>query len=256
MGGEVLLALNLAGFPEDLPPAVVEAIIRGGAQAVRKAGGVIAGGHTVIDHEPKYGLAVVGTAHPDRLLKKGGAMPGDRLYITKPVGTGLVTTALKENAADTGHVAEATAWMRRLNMAAGRAAVAAGATAATDVSGFGLAGHAAEMAEASGLAIRLDYDALPLLPGAEAAAQAGRSPGGTDRNVEAFAGRVVDQGLSDLMRRIVYDPQTSGGLLVAIPGDRAAAFEAGLDAADEVCWHVGEAVAGVGVAFRFGPTLR
>lgn len=178
MGGEVILALNLLGLPADLDLSIGAEIVRGGAEAVRRAGGVVAGGHSVVDHEPKYGLAVIGRVHPARCLRKAGARPGHDLVLTKALGTGLITTALKRGAADAAFVDAAVASMTALNAAAGRAAVAAGAAAATDITGFGLAGHGLEMAERSGVTLVIDVDALPLLPGAWALAAAGMSPGG------------------------------------------------------------------------------
>jgi len=245
MGGEVLLALNLLAVPEDLAPDVVAEIVRGGAEAVRAAGGIVAGGHSILDREPKYGLAVVGRADPDRLLRKVGARPGDVLVLTKALGTGLVTTALKHGLADVGDVAAAVASMRRLNDVASRAALAAGAHAATDVTGFGLAGHGLEVARASGVALKLDAQRLPLLPGALAAAAAGHVPGGTARNRSAFAAHV--RGLDRLdarMADVLFDPQTSGGLLVALDPAAAPAFVAAVGAPAVV---IGEVVAGAGL---------
>ncbi len=220
MGGEVMLALNLLGLPADLDTSIGAEIVRGGAEAVRRAGGVVAGGHSVVDHEPKYGLAVVGRVHPARCLRKAGARPGDDLVLTKPLGTGLVTTALKRGEADPSTVDAAVESMMALNAAAGRAAVAAGASAATDITGFGLAGHGLEMAERSGVTLSIDVEALPLLPGAWTLAGAGMAPGGTGRNRDAFGPRVA--GLTRLAAEwssIVFDPQTSGGLLIAVaPG--------------------------------------
>ncbi len=220
MGGEVMLALNLLGLPADLDTSIGAEIVRGGAEAVRRAGGVVAGGHSVVDHEPKYGLAVVGRVHPARCLRKAGARPGDDLVLTKPLGTGLVTTALKRGEADPSTVDAAVESMMALNAAAGRAAVAAGASAATDITGFGLAGHGLEMAERSGVALSIDVEALPLLPGAWTLAGAGMAPGGTGRNRDAFGPRVA--GLTRLAAEwssVVFDPQTSGGLLIAVaPG--------------------------------------
>lgn len=237
MGGEVLLALNLLGVPEDLPMAVVGEILRGGAETVQAAGGVVAGGHSVVDHEPKYGLAVVGRVDPRALLRKRGARPGDRLLLTKALGTGLITTALKRGQANSEDLAVAVRSMSGLNRAAGRAALAAGAHAATDVTGFGLAGHAVEMAQQSEVRLRIAVDRLPLLPRALDYAAAGTVPGGTGRNRGAFADRV--EGLAALgpsWGALVFDPQTSGGLLIAIelgaePGLLGALAEAGVPAA-------------------------
>ena len=166
MGGRPLLALNIAALPPDLPPAMITQIMIGMAEKVREAGAVIAGGHTIQDKEPKVGLAVVGLASPDRLLTKGGARPGDRLILTKPLGTGCITTAAKSDRARPDDIADAAAWMMRLNSDAAGIAVGVGARSATDITGFGLLGHATELAEASGVTLYLDAAQIPLLPGA------------------------------------------------------------------------------------------
>src|SRR2546426_1708132 len=166
MGGEVMFALAVAGFPRELPKAIVAEVFRGGAEKVAEAGGVVAGGHTVIDAEPKYGLCVTGRVHPDRIFIKGGLRPGDRLFLSKPLGTGVVTTAAKDEAAPPEVVDEAVASMLRLNRVAARVASEHGATGATDITGFGLLGHVAEMIAASGAGIALTASRLPLLPGA------------------------------------------------------------------------------------------
>jgi selenide,water dikinase len=215
---------------------------------VRAAGGVIAGGHSVIDREPKYGLAVVGRAHPDRLLRKAGAQPGDVLVLTKPLGTGLVTTALKRGLASAEQVAAATATMMTLNLVAGRAAVDVGARAATDVTGFGLVGHALEMADQGGVGLRIAWPTLPRLPGALGHAAAGCVPGGLSRNQAAFAPRVA--GLANLPAEwaaLLFDPQTSGGLLVALPAEAVAAFAAELAAAGVAGTIIGSVIAGTGL---------
>lgn len=249
MGGEVLLALNLVAFPDSLPPEVQGLILRGGAEAVRAAGGVIAGGHSVVDREPKYGLAVIGRVHPERLLRKSGARPGDVLVLTKALGTGLISTALKGRRADPEHVAVATASMMALNRAAGRLAVSGGARAATDITGFGLIGHALEMADQGGVEFRLDWAALPILPGALDYAAAGCIAGGLVRNREAFAPRVT--GLAALpppWADVLFDPQTSGGLLVALPAASVATFRAALAAEGGAGSIIGAVTAGSGVA--------
>lgn len=248
MGGQVILALNLLALPDDLDPEVGARIVIGGAEAVREAGGVVAGGHSVNDPEPKYGLAVVGRAHPDRLLRKSGARVGDALILTKPIGTGLISTALKQGLADPVDVAAAVASMRALNAGAGAAAVARGASAATDITGFGLIGHALEIAEKSRVRLRFDLTRLPILDGALAAARAGCVPGGTERNRAAYRADVtgvdaLEAGWSDLL----FDPQTSGGLLVALAPAAVDVFLADVGAP---AIRVGEVVAGRGIEFR------
>src|SRR5919198_5855548 len=162
MGGEVMFALAVAGFPREMPKAVIAEVFRGGAEKVAEAGGVIAGGHTVVDAEPKYGLCVTGRVHPDHILIKGGLRSGDRLFLSKPLGTGVVTTAAKDDAADAGALEAAVQSMLRLNRAAAQVASSCGAKGATDVTGFGLLGHAAEMVEASGAGIAVSAARLPL----------------------------------------------------------------------------------------------
>jgi selenide,water dikinase len=217
---------------------------------VTEAGAVIAGGHTVIDREPKFGLAVTGRAHPDRLLRKGPLAVGDALWLTKPIGTGVLTTAHKNGDLAPEDLASVIASMVALNRNAARAAVGAGLHAATDVTGFGLVGHADEMARASGVAVRIDAPAVALLPGARAHAERGVTFGGLERNTAFYVGEGHVRfagGVDEPARRLMLDPQTSGGLLVGVPGAHAGAWDHarqthGLDA-----WRVGEAIAGSGV---------
>lgn len=218
MGGEPLTALNVVGFPTStLPIELLTEILRGGHDVVRAAGAVMAGGHTVVDEELKYGLSVTGRADPRRLLTNGGAREGDRLVLTKPLGSGLLTTAARsgEIAAD-AHRAMIE-WMTRLNDAASRAALAVGARCATDITGFGLLGHASHIAHGSGVTLAIDPHEVPLLPGARAAAERGVSTGGGGRNAEYLEQRVQWGDTDSFMRAILTDPQTSGGLLVAVP---------------------------------------
>jgi len=247
MGGEVLFALNLVAFPESLPAETIAAIVRGGATKVLEAGGMIVGGHSVYDAEPKYGLAVVGRVHPRRILLKSGARPGDHLVLTKPLGTGLITTALKRGLAEPAHVAAAVETMTALNAAAGRAAVAAGAHAATDVTGFGLIGHAMEMALAGGVRFAIDSARLPLLPGAAGYAAAGIAPGGTARNREAYLHAVAGlEALADTWSDILFDPQTSGGLLIALAPDALDGFVAAMVVAGGSAHVIGTVVDAAG----------
>jgi selenide,water dikinase len=246
MGGDVLLALNVAAFPDNLPLAILTRIFEGGAAMVAQAGGVIAGGHTVSDREPKYGLCVTGIIRPDAIMRKGGARPGDRLLLTKPLGTGVVTTALRSEAASDDDVAAAVASMATLNQAASLAARDAGARACTDITGFGLVGHAQEMAQAGAIGLRISLDRLPWLPGARAYAEAGHTPGGLERNRTYFGPQVsMDAGLDPVLLDLVYDPETSGGLLVALPADQVGQFVEGL--LPQPCWEIGEVTEGRGV---------
>ncbi len=248
MGGEPVLALNLVAFPPQLSAATLAEVLRGGAEVVRSAGAVIAGGHSIQDREPKYGLCVVGFAQTARLLTKGGARPGDVLYLTKPLGTGTITTALKRGIASESEVSVAVASMKRLNRAASRAALAAGATAATDVTGFGLLGHALEMAEASGVRFRFEWDALPWLPGALRLAGEMVFPGGAFNNLEHFGGRLTrSRTLTDGEAMLLADPQTSGGLLVAVPAAGITEFTGSLGKAGEEARLVGDVVDGAGL---------
>jgi len=246
MGATPLFAINLAAFPDSLDPAILTAILRGGAEVVRAAGAVVIGGHTTTDPEPKYGLAVVGEIAPDRVVAKAGARVGDVVLLTKPLGSGAVTTALKRQAADPVDVREAVESMARLNEGAARILVDSGAVhAMTDVTGFGLGGHAHEVADASGIALRFAVGGLPLLPGAERYAREGFRPGGARRNEAYYARWTTVAGAVDRVRLdLVWDPQTSGGLLAAVDPDRAAAIVEAFRAAGEPCWIVGEAVDG------------
>lgn len=244
MGGEARLCLNIAGFPEDMDPAIPAEIFRGGADAVAEAGAVIAGGHTILDDEPKYGLSVLGVVHPDAVLRAGGARPGDALVLTKPLGTGVVLTAAQQGVA--GHEAAlgaATESMARLNREASRRAREAGAHAATDVTGFGLAGHASEMAVASGARLVIEAERVPLFPDALRLAEAGAVSGGGRRNVEQLAGRVrVEGALPPSLIDLLYDPQTSGGLLVALSPEGASSLVESGDG-----WRIGSVEAGPAV---------
>jgi selenide,water dikinase len=225
MGARPLFALNLVAWPRK--PELLELLgetLRGGADTARRAGLVILGGHSIDDLEPKYGLVAVGEAHPDRLLTIGGARAGDRLILTKPIGTGILSTALKQDTIGDADMAEAVRSMTTLNAAAMEATLALGdaAHACTDVTGFGLLGHLHNLLRASGVAARLRASAVPLLPKATDLAAAGAVPGGTVRNVEAAReyARWSD-GIPDALRTVLADAQTSGGLLVAVAPDAA-----------------------------------
>ena len=218
MGGEPLTALNIVGFPTGkLPIEVLTEILRGGHDTVREAGAVLAGGHTVVDEELKYGLAVTGRADPRRLLTNAGAMPGDRLVLTKPLGSGMLTTAARSGAIAPEIHRVLVATMISLNAAASRAALESGVRCATDVTGFGLLGHASHISRASNVTLRIGAGSVPLLPGARAAAESGVNTGGGERNAEYLESR-VDWGAADpATRALLVDPQTSGGLLLAVP---------------------------------------
>jgi len=219
MGGRPLAAMNLVSFPlARFGRDVLREILRGGLTALKEAGAVLAGGHTVEGQELLYGLAVTGTVHPDRIWRNGGAQPGDLLLLTKPLGTGLVTTAAKAELVDPADLATAVRWMGTLNQAAAEALHGAEPHAVTDITGFGLVGHAAEMAHASGLTLQLELTALPPLPGALKAAATGLVPAGAGKNRDSVASVLdIADGADPLMVDLALDPQTSGGLLAALP---------------------------------------
>lgn len=241
MGAEPLFLLNLVGF--DLarwPAAVLRAILAGGAEVAAEAGCAVAGGHSIRSSEPLFGCAVVGSAHPDQIVTNAGARPGDILLLTKPLGTGVILAALRADTAPTEAVAGAVASMRRLNREAGRAAVRVGVHAATDVTGFGLLGHAGRLARESGVGLALDAGRLPILPGALELARGGHLPGGSRRNWELSRETVTVAPAVDPARwMLAADAQTSGGLLVALAADAVADYRAQVPSA--VC--IGEVVA-------------
>ncbi len=248
MGGEPIMALNIAAFPPHLPADVIGSILRGGATKVAEAGAALAGGHTIDDEDPKYGLTVIGTVHPDRILTKGGARPGDLLILTKPLGVGIVTTAAKGEVADEAHIAEATAYMCRLNRDAARIASRVGAQAATDITGFALLGHASEMAKKSGVRLRFGVDRVPFVSGARQYAEEWLFPAGTCSNERFYAPEVTfADGVSEEIRQLLYTPETSGGLLIAATRDCVDALARQCESANQPYWIVGDVQAGTGV---------
>jgi selenide,water dikinase len=251
MGGEVALALNVAAWPGDVDPAHLERVFAGGAAMVAAAGGVIAGGHTVMDDEPKYGLSVTGFVDPERILTKGGAQVGDQLFITKPIGVGVITTAQKNGAVDPDSMAAAITSMTTLNRAASKVAIAASAHACTDVTGFGLMGHAHEMAERSGARLVISASQVPLLPGARVYAEAGHLPGGYHRNRSHYSattpGAIVSDELDTILAALLYNPETSGGLLMAISPDEIGRFERACAEHGVAAWNIGQVEQGSGV---------
>lgn len=249
MGGEVTFALNVGAFPANMEPAIITEILRGGAEKVIEAGAVIAGGHTVADDEPKYGLAVTGLVHPRRIFTKGGAQPGDLLVLTKPLGTGTISTALKRNLASPAHVAAMVASMKRLNRAAAQAAQAAGGVkAVTDITGFGLLGHAMEMAQAAGHKFVFSMHQLPLLEGVVHYANEFIFPGGAANNKLYFEKEITfAPALSAVQQMILWDPQTSGGLLLALPQASLEAFQVACQERQQPVWVVGQVTTGQGI---------
>ena len=240
MGGRVLFALSIAAFPEDLPRDVMTEIFAGASAKVREAGGTLAGGHTIRDPEPKYGLAVIGAAHPDRLLRKGGARPGDVLLLTKPLGTGILVSGSRQGKTSAADLDAAIDSMRLLNRAAADVFVSSGIRAATDVTGFGLLGHGLEMARGSGTRFVFDAAALPVLSGALALAVAGVETDGAAHNRRFVAPSLeVGADVGPEFVALAHDPQTSGGMLVAIPPDDLADVEAALARAEVPNWRIG-----------------
>jgi selenide,water dikinase len=251
MGGRVLFALSIAAFPEELPRDVLAEVFAGASSKVREAGGTLAGGHTIRDPEPKYGLAVIGAAHPDRLMRKSGARPGDRLILTKPLGTGILISGVRAGRTAETDLAGAIESMRVLNRAASEVLVSHGIRSATDVTGFGLLGHGLEMARASGVRLAFEAAALPALPGAIELARAGIETGGAAHNRRFVDAELeLDDDVASNLVALALDPQTSGGLLAAVPADdldgiQRALAEAGVDAC-----RVGSVESGSGMALR------
>jgi selenide, water dikinase len=248
MGGKPFLALNIAALPEDLPAEVTREILLGGAEKAREAGVVIAGGHTIKDREPKYGLVVIGFVESGRMLRKAGLKVGDTLVLTKPLGLGLTTTALKRDEADAKDIEEAISWMSRLNRVASELATEFGLQAGTDVTGYGLAGHGLEMAQASKVALRIEFDNLPLLTGTRKYARMGAFAGGLLDNRSYFGPSVQIGGqIAQDDRMILFDPQTSGGLLLAVPQGKLAAFSRRAAERGQDVWIIGDVRAGEGI---------
>lgn len=248
MGGTPFLALNIAAFPPDLPPEITSEILRGGAEKVRQAGAVIAGGHTIQDKEPKYGLVALGFVHPRQMLTKSGAKSGDKLVLTKPLGFGVTTTALKANQALPEDVAEVVTWMSTLNNAASRLAIQLGLRCATDVTGFSLIGHAQEIAEASQVGLKLSFETIPILEFALRYARLGIFPGGAFDNRSHFGPKVnFVKKISEAEEMLLFDPQTSGGLLLAVPSQTLSSFKDLASTIDLQHWVIGEVVHGTGI---------
>ena len=245
MGGEVLLALNVAAFPDTLPVEILREIFRGGADKVREAGAIVAGGHTITDKEPKYGLCVTGIIEPSSVVTRGGAKVEDALLLTKPLGTGLLIQASKAGAAKPEDMAAAIESMLRLNRAASRAMQRVGVHACTDVTGFALLGHAWEMAKLSRVGMRIRAASLPFLPGALEYARGGFLPGGLGRNRQYLEDHILlPDGLSEEMALLLFCPETSGGLLMAVAQERLERLEGLLAESSEEFWVIGEVAEG------------
>jgi len=248
MGGQVVLALNISCLSECLPPEIIAEILRGGADKVAEAGGVLVGGHSIDDKEPKYGLVALGFVHPDRVLTKAGAQPGDALVLTKPLGVGIVTTVLKAGQAKPAHVDASVASMLKLNRVAAELLQQGTTHACTDVTGFALLGHAWEMAEPSGVQLRICAGKIPFVPGAADYADMWLFPAGTANNQHAYRDHVgFDPDVPEEIQQLLYTPETSGGLLAAIPPEELDALKARFAAANEPLWVIGEVVTGTGI---------
>jgi selenide,water dikinase len=250
MGGRPLLALSIAAFPEELPVETVRTIFDAAAAKVAEAGAVLAGGHTIRDDEPKYGLAVVGTASPKALWRKTGARAGDALFLTKPLGTGLVLTGARREIVGEDEEAAATAVMTELNARAAETLRPFEPHAVTDVTGFGLFGHARELAERSGVRLELDASSFPSLPGALTVAAEGVRTGGDARNRDFVAGVLELDGIPDELALLGFDPQTSGGLLISLPAEKGVVLEATFREAGLFLAPIGRVVEGSGVTVR------
>jgi selenide,water dikinase len=248
MGGRPFLALNVAALPDHLPNEISSEIIRGGAEKAREAGVVIAGGHTVKDKEPKYGLVVIGFVDPRKMLSKGGLKAGDALVLTKPLGFGVTTTALKREQADEKDVLEAVNWMKRLNKEASQLAVEFGLRGGTDITGYSLLGHGLEMAEASKVSLHFELGKIPFISCARKYAEKGCFAGGAFDNKSHFESRVkFADSIDEENQMLLFDPQTSGGLLLGVPQEKLDSFLARAAEASQPVWVVGEVKEGSGI---------
>ena len=248
MGGQVALTLNICCLSECLSPEIIIEVLRGGADKVAEAGGVVVGGHSIDDKEPKYGMVALGFVHPDRIMTKAGAQPGDVLVLTKPLGVGIITTAFKGDQAHPEHFRAAVESMLKLNRTAAECFQMVSVRACTDITGFALIGHACDIAEQSDVQLRFDAQRIPFLPGAEEYADMWLFPAGTGRNRECYADRVrFAPEISEELQHLLFTPETSGGLLAAVRPDRLEEVEAGFAAAGERPWVIGEVRAGSGI---------
>ena len=248
MGGQPFLALNVAALPDDLPNKISSEIIRGGAEKAREAGVVIAGGHTVKDKEPKYGLVVIGFVDPHKMISKGGLRVGDALVLTKPLGFGVTTTALKREQADSQDVAEAVGWMKQLNKNASQLANEFELRGGTDITGYSLLGHAMEMADASGVALNFELANIPFIPCARKYAEMGCFAGGAFDNKMHFEAKVkFEDSIDEPNQMLLFDPQTSGGLLLGVPQVKLDAFITRAKELGQPVWVIGKARQGSGI---------
>ena len=248
MGGKPFLALNVAALPDNLPTEISSEIIRGGAEKAREAGVVIAGGHTVKDNEPKYGLIAIGFVHPQKMLNKGGLKVGDALVMTKPLGFGVTTTALKREQAEDADVLEAVEWMSQLNNKAGQLANEFELRAGTDITGYSLLGHAIEMAEASNVALKFNFEKIPFISCARKYADMGCFAGGAFDNKNHFESKIkFAESIDEQNQMLLFDPQTSGGLLLGVPQENLEKFIGRADKLEQAVWVVGTVETGTGI---------
>lgn len=248
MGARPFLALNVTALPPSMPPEISSEILRGGAEKSKEAGVVIAGGHTITDEEPKYGLVVLGFAEIDKMMTKGGAHAGDALVLSKPLGFGTTTTAIKQQKATPEDVAEVIGWMSRLNKTASELALDFDVHGATDITGFSLLGHAYEMADTSGVGLRFNFSQIPFISCARKFAESWTFPGGSSDNRLFFEKYVsFDESIDEENRMLLFDAQTSGGLLLSVPREHLDAMLARAEGIGLPLWHVGEVVTGEGI---------
>jgi selenide,water dikinase len=248
MGGQPFLALNVAALPDNLPQEISSEIIRGGAEKAHEAGVVIAGGHTVKDQEPKYGLIAIGFVDPRKMLSKGGLQVGDALVLTKPLGFGVTTTALKREQADDQDVLEAVNWMKRLNKSARQLAVELGLRGGTDITGYSLLGHGMEMADASGVSLKLELAKIPFISGARKYAEKGAFAGGAFDNKKHFQSKVkFANSIDESSQMLLFDPQTSGGLLLGVSREKLDSLLVSAKDLNQPVWVIGEVRSGSGI---------
>jgi len=248
MGGTPLLALNIAALPPDLPLEMTREIIRGGAEKAKEAGVVVAGGHSVQDKEPKFGMVVIGMVETARLLTKGGAKADDHLFLSKPLGFGVTTTAMKRGLTSPEEVAEVTGWMKKLNDQVGQLAVDCGLKSATDITGFGLLGHASEIAKASGVGLDFEFSQIPFIDACHKYTRAFTFPGGASNNKLYFGEQVsFDLALNDGEQMLLFDPQTSGGLLMCVPEEKLGDFKGKANERGIPVWEIGVVSANPGL---------
>jgi selenide,water dikinase len=251
MGVDPLFALNISAMPPSLDLEIVGEIMRGGAEKVREADAVVAGGHSIQDDEPKYGMVAIGLGDEARLIKKVGAEPGDLLVLTKPLGTGVTTTALRAGEAEPVHVEEAVRWMSQLNRTASQVARAVGVNAGTDITGFGLLGHGIELSEASQVELRFYLDRIPFLSGAKQYADMWKFPGGSTDNRLYFQDRVeFEEGIEEVSQMMLFDAQTSGGLMLSLARDHLDDFMDQAGKNDLQFWIIGEVFEGSGIEVK------